>query len=61
MNTQKSIPQATLEVVTRSFFKETAKYGFNHLDYLRFVNLLLDLSFNTDQLNLKVNEMRIAA
>lgn len=62
MNTsQKSVPQATLEIIAKSFVKEMLNYGFSPLDYLRFVNLLLDLSFNTDQTDLKVGKMRIAA
>jgi len=62
MNTsQKSIPQATLETFAKSFFKQTITYGFKRLDYVRFVNLLLDLSFDTEQTDLKIGEMRIAA
>ena len=62
MNTsQKSVPQLTLETVAKSFFKQTITYGFQQLDYVRFVNILLDLSFNSDQTDLKVGEMRIAA
>jgi len=62
MNTsQRSVPQLTLETVAKSFFKQTITYGFQQLDYVRFVNILLDLSFNSDQTDLKVGEMRIAA
>ena len=62
MNTsQKSVPQLTLETVAKSFFKQTITYGFQQLDYVRFVNILLDLSFNSDQTDLKVGELRIAA
>ncbi|MDZ7331527.1 MAG: GNAT family N-acetyltransferase [candidate division KSB1 bacterium] len=39
-----SIPNATIEAVARSLFRETAQYGFRQVDYLRFVNILLDLS-----------------
>jgi len=46
MNTSPTaIPQATLEAVARSIFKETEDYGFQQVDYLRFVNLLLDMYF----------------
>lgn len=39
-----SIPEETIEAVARSLFKETYHYGFKQVDYLRFVNLLLDMS-----------------
>ena len=38
------IPDKTLEAIARSFFKETVAYGFRQVDYLRFVNLILDIS-----------------
>ncbi len=38
-----AIPEATLETLARSFFKEAYGYGFRKIDYLRFVNLLLDV------------------
>lgn len=38
------IPGQTLEAIARSFFKETVNYGFRQVDYLRFVNLILDMS-----------------
>ncbi len=38
------IPTETLEAIARSFFKETVAYGFRQVDYLRFVNLILDVS-----------------
>ncbi len=41
---KRTIPQATIEVVARSLFKETLNYGFRHVDYLKFVNLLLDMT-----------------
>ncbi len=37
-----SIPQRTLEILARSFFKEASSYGFDLPDYLRFVNVLLE-------------------
>lgn len=39
-----SIPNATIEAIARSLFKETLRYGFRQVDYLRFVNILLDMS-----------------
>ena len=39
-----SIPNATIEAIARSLFKETLRYGFKQVDYLRFVNVLLDMS-----------------
>jgi RimJ/RimL family protein N-acetyltransferase len=38
------LPQDTLETLARSFFKEAMSYGFAQVDYIRFVNLLLDLA-----------------
>ena len=58
---QNSIPRATIEIIAQSFAKEMLNYGFGPLDYLRFVNLLLDLSFDTEQTDLKVGDLRIAA
>jgi len=39
-----TISDVTIEALSRNFYKETAQYGFGPLDYVRFVNLLLDLS-----------------
>ena len=38
------LPDCTLETLVRSFFRESSSYGFRQIDYIRFVNLLLDLS-----------------
>ena len=38
------LPDQTLETLVRSFFKESSMYGFSQIDYVRFVNMLLDLS-----------------
>ena len=43
---QRAIPQATLQIIAKSFFEETVVYGFSKVDYVRFVNLLLDRSFS---------------
>jgi RimJ/RimL family protein N-acetyltransferase len=36
------VPDVTLEAISRTFYAEAVKYGFKHLDYVRFVNLILD-------------------
>jgi RimJ/RimL family protein N-acetyltransferase len=41
---RRDIPDLTIDTLSRSFFKEAARYGFGHLDYVRFVNCLLDLA-----------------
>jgi RimJ/RimL family protein N-acetyltransferase len=40
------IPEQTIEAFARSFFKEASTYGFGTLDYVRFVNQLLEFSMN---------------
>jgi len=40
---EKGLPTQTLEVVAKSFYKQSLEYGFRKEDYLRFVNILLDL------------------
>ncbi len=42
------LPEQTLECMARGFYKESIHYGFNQLDYVRFVNMLLDLSMHPD-------------
>ena len=37
-----NIPETTLETLARNFFKETSAYGFKQVDYVRFVNYILD-------------------
>ncbi|MDZ7722114.1 MAG: hypothetical protein U5R06_04615 [candidate division KSB1 bacterium] len=45
MDPQKSsIPGRTLEILVRGFYKESEKYGFKKVDYIRFVNQLLDIA-----------------
>jgi RimJ/RimL family protein N-acetyltransferase len=39
-----TIPSATIEALARGLFRETVRYGFKQVDYLRFVNVLLDMS-----------------
>ncbi|MEO0374022.1 MAG: GNAT family protein [Cyanobacteria bacterium P01_A01_bin.17] len=43
-----NIPDITIEALCRTFFKEVTTYGFQQLDYVRFVNLLLDLAMQSD-------------
>jgi len=40
------IPDATIETLTRNFFKESLEYGFKYEDYLKYVNILLDYAIN---------------
>ena len=37
------LPGQTLEVVAKSFYRQALEYGFKREDFLRFVNILLDL------------------
>lgn len=41
------VPDRTLETLVRSFYKESSNYGFGQIDYVRFVNMLLDLSMES--------------
>ncbi len=41
------IPDATIEALTRNFFKESLDYGFKYEDYLKFVNSLLEYAIST--------------
>jgi hypothetical protein len=43
------LPQDTLETLARSFFKEAMSYGFAQVDFIRFVNALLDLAIRNGQ------------
>ena len=38
------IPEPTLQMLAKSFFARSREYGFGFQDYVRFVNLLLDLA-----------------
>lgn len=52
MDPQKStIPGRTLEILVRGFYKESEKYGFKKVDYIRFVNSLLDIAMKGQSLN----------
>jgi len=45
----RSLPEATIEAIARSLFKEARQYGFQQVDYVRLVNHLLDLSRRDEQ------------
>ncbi len=54
--TEELIPQQTVEAFARNFFKQASEYGFGQLDYIRFVNQLLDISMkNTVSVRSRVN------
>lgn len=44
---QPKIPETTIDLLSRNFFKEAIQYGFKYEDYLRFVNTLLDYAIQT--------------
>lgn len=46
---ESTIPDQTLEAMARSFFKESVEYGFRKVDYLRFVNALLDMTMKNSK------------
>jgi RimJ/RimL family protein N-acetyltransferase len=45
-DSEEKIPEATLETLARNLFKETSAYGFNKVDYIRFVNYILDCAMS---------------
>lgn len=55
-----SIPNATIEAIARSLFKETLRYGFKQVDYLRFVNVLLDMSMKNGNYTSEKTEIKPA-
>lgn len=54
----KTIPNATIEAIARSLYRETSQYGFRQVDYLRFVNILLDMSLKSST-HTEKNEQKI--
>lgn len=42
------VPAPTIETLARSFYKQGVKYGFKREDYLRFVNVLLEVAMHSD-------------
>jgi RimJ/RimL family protein N-acetyltransferase len=45
--TAQGIPALTIETLARTFYRDSARYGFQQLDYVRFVNLLLDIALKS--------------
>jgi diamine N-acetyltransferase len=45
----RSVPDRTLEALARSIHKEGLSYGLSRLDFIRFVNLLLDRVLKPDE------------
>ncbi len=43
-----NLPEPTIEALARSFVKEGASYGFKQIDYVRFVNILLDYAMGEE-------------
>lgn len=41
-NPQESIPESTLDLLASSFYRQSSDYGFQQVDYVRFVNKILD-------------------
>ncbi|MBU1097376.1 MAG: hypothetical protein CVV23_14840 [Ignavibacteriae bacterium HGW-Ignavibacteriae-2] len=48
MSIKNAITDATIEALSRNFFKEAASYGFRYEHYLKFVNTLLDQALNVN-------------
>lgn len=46
--TSSSIPDLTIEALARGFCREAATYGFTQLDYVKFVNVVLDMSMRSN-------------
>lgn len=44
---QPKIPDTTIDILSRNFFKEAIHYGFRYEDYLRFVNTLLEYAIES--------------
>lgn len=49
MGNESLIPDKTIETLARGFFKESLEYGFKQIDYLRFVNAILDISMKNSK------------
>jgi RimJ/RimL family protein N-acetyltransferase len=43
-DSEAAVPHETLDTIARSFYKSAVDYGFRPMDYIRFVNLILDMS-----------------
>jgi len=53
--TEKAIPEVTIETVARCLYKETQRYGFQQVDYLRFANQLLDMAMRNGHKDTLIN------
>ena len=60
-NEMNEIPKTTLETLARNFFKEASAYGFKQVDYVRFVNYILDKAMGMGKYELSpvVAELKI--
>ncbi len=58
-DTETNIPESAIETLARSFFKESTGYGFKQVDYLRFVNNLLDIAMQRNSNGMKRPENSI--
>ena len=47
MENNNPIPSQTLEALARNFYREGQNYGFDQVDFVRFVNRLLDISMSS--------------
>lgn len=56
--TQKVITKATVEALSRNFYKEAHDYGFKYEDYVRFVNSLLDFAITTNNGNFNPSKIQ---
>jgi RimJ/RimL family protein N-acetyltransferase len=48
-DSKSAIPDTTIETLARGFFREASTYGFRRMDYVRFVNILLDAAMATEE------------
>ncbi len=46
--TSTGIPDLTIEALARGFCREAATYGFTQIDYVKFVNVVLDMSMRAN-------------
>jgi RimJ/RimL family protein N-acetyltransferase len=56
---QHTIPESSIEAIAREFFRDSRTYGFTQVDYLRFVNHLLDLSVANGASRAKLHERSV--
>jgi diamine N-acetyltransferase len=56
--TPAAMPQQTIEAIAKSFYREAIGYGFHRQDFLRYVNILLDLGMETSSIYTPPNQVR---